>query len=238
MNAIQVIEKEGQRVLTTKQVAEIYGVDDKKIRDNFTNNKNRYIEDIHFIKIEGEDLKHFKNDTEIFGVVGHRTSSAYLWTERGCLNHAKSLGTDEAWSVYDELVETYFRIKQQMPVLSKELQAIFVLDQKTVEIDKRITHFENNMPLFNVECKELQAIVRKKGLESLGGYKSPAYKDNSIRGKIYSDIQRQLKREFGVCRYEAIKRVQLKIAKGIIEAYRAPMVLQDEIRLSNNQVIM
>jgi len=237
MNALPVIEKDGQRVLTTKQVAELYNADTKQISRNYERNQNRYSHGVHYYALSGQDLIDFKglrqNDDSLKFV-----SVLYLWTERGCLNHAKSLGTDEAWSVYDELVETYFRIKHQMPVLSKELQAIFALDQKTVEIDKRITDFENNMPLFNVECKELQAIVRKKGLESLGGYKSPAYKDNSIRGKIYSDIQRQLKREFGVCRYEAIKRVQLKIAKTIIEAYRAPIVLQDEIKLSNNQVIM
>lgn len=92
------------------------------------------------------------------------------------------------------------------------------------------------MPLFQVACKELQAIVRKKGIEVLGGKDKPAYKDNSIRGKVYSDIQHQLKREFGVSRYEAIKRRQFDIAINIVNNYKAPLVIEDLIKLANDQV--
>lgn len=92
------------------------------------------------------------------------------------------------------------------------------------------------MPLFNVECKELQALVRKIGTRTLGGYGSPAYKDNSLRGKVYADIQHQLKRQFGVSRYEAIKRSQLNSAKEIVSKYTAPIVLKDEITSINNQI--
>ncbi|CAO3350897.1 hypothetical protein [Azospirillum palustre] len=35
-----------------------------------------------------------------------------LWTERGTLNHAKILGTDEAWIVHERLVDTYFAAKE------------------------------------------------------------------------------------------------------------------------------
>jgi hypothetical protein len=37
-----------------------------------------------------------------------------LWTEKGALLHAKSLNTDKAWDVYNELVDTYFRKQQQI----------------------------------------------------------------------------------------------------------------------------
>ena len=49
------------------------------------------------------------------------------------------------------------------------------------------------MPLFNIECKDLQQAVRAKGCEVLGGYGSKAYKSNSIRQKVYTDIQHKLK---------------------------------------------
>ena len=39
------------------------------------------------------------------------------------------------------------------------------------------------MPLLQIDCKEIQALVRKKGIEALGGYRSIAYNDNSLRGK-------------------------------------------------------
>ena len=64
---------------------------------------------------------------------------------------------------------------------------------------------------------------------------SIAYNDNSLRGKVYSDIQQQIRREFGVLRYEAIKRSQLEMAKEIIINYKVPLVLENEIKLLNDQ---
>jgi phage anti-repressor protein len=122
--------------------------------------------------------------------------------------------------------------------LSPELKAIFKIDEKQQKIETRIDNLESNMPLFNVECKDLQSLVRKIGIKALGGYKSPSYNDNSLRGKVYSDIQHQLKREFGVSRYEAIKRCQLGKARKIIEEYKAPTVLVDKIYLTNSQMGM
>lgn len=120
--------------------------------------------------------------------------------------------------------------------LSKEVQAIFALDSKQQKLESEVKDLKENMPLFNVECKELQALVRKKGVEILGGKGSVAYKDNSTRGKVYSDIQQQLKREFGVTRYEAIKRGQLDIANDIVQSYKAPIYLVDEIYCLNEQI--
>lgn len=124
----------------------------------------------------------------------------------------------------------------QLPRLSKELQAIFALDGKQQKLESEVKDLKDNMPLFQVDCKELQAIVRKKGIEVLGGKDKPSYKDNSIRGKVYSDIQHQLKREFGVTRYEAIKRSQLGIATEIVDNYKVPTVLAEEIEQLNNQL--
>ena len=53
---------------------------------------------------------------------------------------------------------------------------------------------------------------------------------------MYADIQRQLKREFGVTRYEAIKRQYLNKAYEIIQNYEPPICLIDEIVIENNQI--
>lgn len=115
-------------------------------------------------------------------------------------------------------------------------QALEEQDEKIAKIDEKVDYLENHIPLFNVECKELQALVKKIGIKTLGGYKSTAYDDNSIRGKVYADIQNQLKREFGVSRYEAIKRVQLEQAMQIIKFYKAPLILQERIQIANKQM--
>lgn len=120
--------------------------------------------------------------------------------------------------------------------LKLQLQILEEQDRKIEDVKEKVISLEDNMPLFNVECKELQALVRKIGIRVLGGKDAPAYKDHSLRGKVYSDIQHQLRREFGISRYEAIKRNQFETAKEIVSEYKVPLVLENEIETSNNQM--
>ena len=128
-------------------------------------------------------------------------------------------------------------VKKLSPMELMELQFIALKEQKEkiAQVENRVDKLEEDMPLLQIDCKEIQALVRKKGIEALGGYRSIAYNDNSLRGKVYSDIQQQIRREFGVLRYEAMKRSQLEMAKEIIINYKAPLVLENEIKLLNGQ---
>lgn len=124
--------------------------------------------------------------------------------------------------------------------LSKELKAILTIDKKQQVIEQNIkqvktelTDFKQDIPLFAVECDEISRLVRKVGTNALNGKLSNAYKDKSIRSRVYSDIHRQLRREFGVTSYKAIKRRQLEQALQAVENYRLPVVLEEEINLIN-----
>lgn len=123
MNELQVIEVRGQMVLTTKQIAEQYGTAEWQIKQNYANNKNRYIEGKHYILLTGQDLKDFKSKVENFYLVGKTANKLYLWTEKGALLHAKSLNTDKAWEVYDYLVDHYFRAKELIGQQSSAVDA-------------------------------------------------------------------------------------------------------------------
>lgn len=130
-------------------------------------------------------------------------------------------------------------VKKPLTTLEQLKLHYLALDEQNKELKQvkaDVTDLKNNMPLFNIECKDLQQAVRAKGCEVLGGYGSKAYKSNSIRQKVYIDIQHQLKREFGVTRYEAIKRQYLATAHMIVENYTAPTYLINEIYNENNQI--
>ena len=124
------VEWSNQLVLLTAQLAKYYGCSVEHIRDNFRKNRGRFVEGKHYFKIEGEDLKAFRDYTEnfrpvrtdytenfrlveteddgMFPVVPARTPSLYLWTERGAARHAKMLSTDKAWDVFEQLEDCYF----------------------------------------------------------------------------------------------------------------------------------
>lgn len=112
MQLPQVIEVTGIRVLTTKQLAELYGTDARTLQYNFRYNKERYVLGKHYIEVAGEELRRLKTRSEIPSSFKY-AKSLYLWTEKGALLHAKSLNTDKAWEVYDYLVDFYFRAKEE-----------------------------------------------------------------------------------------------------------------------------
>lgn len=120
------VEFKNQRIITTKDLAEAYGATEKNIQDNYLNNKDRFIHGKDYFKLEGQSLKEFKNSLpDNIGEPLKYAPSLTLWTEKGAARHAKILDTDEAWEVYEQLEETYFKVKEQSVLLnqlSPELQ--------------------------------------------------------------------------------------------------------------------
>lgn len=95
MNDIQIVEYNNVRVLTTQQVADAYQASTDTVTRNFNRNKDRYTEGKHFIALEGEEKNAFVDRGQIDrGLKNAKT--LYLWTQKGCLLHAKSLNTDIA----------------------------------------------------------------------------------------------------------------------------------------------
>lgn len=122
------IEWSGQAVITTSQLAEVYGVAPKNITNNFSRNKDRFQIGKHYFVLQGEELKAF------IRVAPERclptsTSVAYLWTRRGASRHCKILGTDKAWEQFDYLEENYFDRKSRIDrsQLSPDTQALLGL---------------------------------------------------------------------------------------------------------------
>ena len=108
------------------------------------------------------------------------------------------------------------------------------LNERVDKVEDKITSIEEETPLYGCEIEEVQKHVRKKGIEVLGGKDSNAYKDGGIRGSVYSDIYKQLKREFGcVATYKSIKRKYLADVHEFIDCYLLPIVLAEVVNTSN-----
>ena len=201
MNELQITELNGQRVLTTQQIADGYGTKKRTIVDNFGNNKSRFKEGKHFFLLDGEELKKFKDNNEKFGVVGNRAPKLYLWTEKGALLHAKSLGTDEAWDMYDILVDTYFKVQeQQVPLtLDQQIAAIATgygsVKEELVEVKDRVSDLEENAPLSAGEYNYIGSRITQRVNEVAHGYSSITQKQ---RGELYKDINRGVKVVTGI----------------------------------------
>lgn len=135
-----IVEVNGIKVLTSKQIAEAYHTTTDTIKTNFNANRNRFVEKKHYIALTGDELKAFKKQVRNPYLVANRASHLYLWTEKGALLHAKSLNTDKAWEVYDYLVDFYFRAKEEPKPVPVETAPVVSRkdDKKLPQIDDPI----------------------------------------------------------------------------------------------------
>lgn len=112
------------------------------------------------------------------------------------------------------------------------------LTEKIEKVNDDLQEFKKDMPLLALECQRITWAKNNKVVSLLGGKNSPAYKDRGLRTKVYKDLEKQLQREFGVKTYKAIKRSQCNLAVSIIEAYKLPMFLKEEIDAENAQMCL
>ncbi|WOO51131.1 ORF6N domain-containing protein [Hafnia alvei] len=113
-----------QKVITTESLAIGYGATDKKITNNFSRNKDRFVEGKHYFEIKGEELQELKRLPSLRGVVNKYASQQIFWTERGASRHAKILETDQAWDFFELLEDTYFGSRKNNTLPSNYIEAL------------------------------------------------------------------------------------------------------------------
>lgn len=226
MNNLKVIEKNDVRVLTSAQLAEVFGTDFAKIRYNFNYNKNRYEEGKHFYLIKGEDLKDFKTKFEIHTELKH-AHTIYLWTEKGAFLHAKSLNTDKAWDAYTLLIDDYFAKVEQVqranipttiPNTIEDILELAVVNMKDLRNEINQVRKENQqlklvvdnqIYLTDTQCAEVQEAVRKRiGRLMKNGYEAH-----------FQSIFTALKTHFTVPKYNKIARKDFESAIDFINGW-------------------
>ncbi|WP_099346890.1 ORF6C domain-containing protein [Clostridium tertium] len=229
-------EINGQRVVTFKDIDMLHERVEGTAKRNFSDNKKHFIENEDYFFVKPADVQKYEIRTSEINNRG-----TYLITESGYLMLVKSLQDDLAWKVQRELVNNYFRVKEVVQALntsklSKELQAILMLDEKTVEMDNRITTLEERMTIETGAQKVLQDLVNKKVMAILGGKDTPAYKE--LSKKAYSQCWKDYKRIVGVASYKDTAIKDFDFAKKVIIDWKPNRELELMIRGCNAQIRM
>ena len=212
---------EGKKAMLVKDIAKIHGRAEKHLNEVINNNIKRFTINIDIINLLSDE--NFNVVVDDLGLKSsNRQKYAYLLSERGYSKLLKLLEDDIAWDQYEKLVDGYFNMRKEIKEnpyknLSKELQAIFIHDEKIQKIEEDIKHLQNDVPLYTSECEVLQNKLKAKIVKLLGGKSTPAYRNASLRKKSYIDIQNQIKREFGVNSYKAIARKNYQKVLEIID---------------------
>lgn len=118
---MQIREYNGQRVVTFKDIDKAHGNKSGTARRNFNRNKKRFI--------EGEDYffltKEISNETILpISNISVPNRGITILTESGYLLISKSFNDDLSWSVQRQLVNTYFKAKQERDIFTNTTQKI------------------------------------------------------------------------------------------------------------------
>lgn len=108
--------------------------------------------------------------------------------------------------------------------------------KKADTLEERFNDFEQNLPLLPEDADDVSKEVKKRVVEILGGKDSNAYHNKSLSQKVFMDAYRNLKGNFDVSSYKAIKRIRKETAVRIAREYRPPLYLAEQIEAENSQM--
>ena len=109
------------------------------------------------------------------------------------------------------------------------------LNKKVDTLTERMDKLEMDLPLFPSEAEEVSNAAKRRGVEVLGGKRSAAYRNKSIRAKVFRTLYLYLNYSFGTKRYKEIKRGMMDKAVEIAETWTPPEFLAMEIAGENSQ---
>ena len=107
--------------------------------------------------------------------------------------------TPEGMEIRQKLIDLEKNVSvNQFAELSKELQAILVIDQRTMKQEQRISALENTMTIDYNQQRVLKRVVNTVVINALGGMDSPAYKSRSVSQKLFMECNRDIQDWFNV----------------------------------------
>ena len=188
---VEVFEWKGQVLFNPKHVADCLDISDvnSSIR-NFNDNQvvkltNSKMHNMQFRKLHNTG-ENFLTESGVYKLI-FKSKKAEAerfqdWVTDEVLPHIRKTGS------------------YQIPKMSKELEAILMIDDKQQKMDERITKLENNTTIDYSQQEDLRELANKKIVAILGGTDAPAYRE--LNKKVFSNFWRDYKRKLNVNSYK------------------------------------
>ena len=188
--AINLISENGQVVVSSREVAEHFGKEHKHVLDSIKNlvaensaTKSMFYETTFENRGKQYPMYLMNRDGFTLLAMGFTGKAALEW----------KLKYIAAFNEMEKKLAT-----PQMPKLSKELQALFLLDDRTQKQEQRLTALENTMTVDYNQQRVLRKSISRSVICALGDENAPAYIDNHVRSKVYSECNHDVQDWFRV----------------------------------------
>ena len=249
---------EGQKCMLAKTIAEVHCEEPRRINEIIKRNIDEFEVGVDIIDLKQiADCDVFLQDSLFTKAQWGNAKNIYLLSEQGYMLLVGFMQTDKAKEIRKQLRRDYFSMRAEKrneyhaPKTTEEIMIYQLQEQQKIkeqqqqmkqqinQVNHRTLKVENeidNLPLLTVDCNELSSLAKRKIVALLGGKDAPAYK--KCNRKAFSDLYKELHRNFGVTSMCAIKRKDLELAKQVIANYKFPIVLKQEVDNINNQISM
>ena len=138
-------------------------------------------------------------------------------------------------------VEKAYKEKYKLPQTPEEKLALTMevttrINKRLGKVEEKIIEIENKQEINSDQRYKLWVTRNRKAVEVLGGKESDAYQDKSLTRKVFRALERDLKDNFTISRYEDLRRDEFDSAIKFIENWYPPYPLKREISLKNSQM--
>lgn len=138
-------------------------------------------------------------------------------------------------------VEKAFKEQYRLPQTPEEKLALTMevttrLNKRIGKIEEDLEDIKNKQEIDSTQRYKLKKARNRKAVEVLGGKESDAYQDKSLTRKVFRALERDLKDNFTISRYEDLRRDEFDSAIKFIENWYPPYPLKREISLKNAQM--
>ena len=213
-------------------------VSSREIATNFEKQHKHVIEKIENTRAENSAIQEMFIESTYIASNG-KTNKEFLITRDGFSLLVMGFTGSKAMNWKLRYIEAFNKMEQQLKNpfsnMSKELQAILLVDKKQQELDNRITTIEDKMTVNYELAENLRSAINCRAVELLGGKDAEAYK--KLNKKLYASFYRDIKRTFKVNSYKNLSVKNYDLAIRFIEAWEPKdEVLKYAIHGLNSQI--
>lgn len=233
---------EGKKSILAKDIAEIHNRALDEINRAINRNFKRFTNNVDLVDLRDTDFVPNLVSNGIYTQNAiNRSNNIYLLSERGYSKLLKILEDDFAWDQYEKLVDGYFNMRQVIKENSLDVakminQQVNIILGEVDTLNTRVDYLEDNMTVDYGQQNTIRNKTKSKVVGALGGIKSHAYKNKSLKSKLFSRIWRDYQDYFNVASYRDTARVDFQKALDYLGNWQVQGKLLREIEDCNNQI--
>lgn len=142
-----------QQVMVDRDIAELYGVETKRLNEQVKRNIERFPAEFMF-QLSKDEMRELVAKCDRFKTLKHSTVNSYVFTEQGVAMLSSVLKSDTAVTVSIQIMKAFVAMRHFLMTNAQIFQRLDSLENHVMKSDKRIDELFEKMDKYGVEQKQ------------------------------------------------------------------------------------